>query len=183
MKLTKVTKISILNGLFLLLLTLIEFFGLVKFQLLFSYNTHKLLHLIGVMLFMGNMTIGPIWFSFAYYSKSKELLNFANKLLQITDIYVTIPSIALTVINGLCLASVFGGTKNQTWLYYSVLSLFFMWFLSIPLIYLQEKLYTTIELEPDNEIKIKQYLYYWGILGTIVMIPPSIIFYLMVIKG
>ena len=183
MKLTTVTKISILNGLFLILLTLMEFLGIIKFHLIFSYNIHKLLHLTGVMLFMGNMIVGPIWFSFAYYSKNKDLLNFANKLLQITDIYVTIPSMALTIINGLFLASIFGGSRNQTWTYYSVLSLFLMWILSIPLIYLQEKLYTTIELEQDNETKIKKYLYYWGLLGTIVMLPPSLIFYLMIVKG
>ncbi|MGE0562820.1 MAG: DUF2269 family protein [Flavobacteriales bacterium] len=183
MKLTIITKVSILNGLILLCLTLSEFLGLVKFDLVFSYQWHKLLHILGVILFMGNMIVGPVWFLFAYYSNDKTLLKFANRLLQLTDLYLTIPGVALTIINGLFLASVFGGTKNVPWLFYSIILLFVMWVLSIPLIYFQEKMYSTIENEPDNNAKINKLLIRWGILGTIVMIPPTIVFYLMVVKG
>lgn len=183
MKLTNITKVSIINGLILLFLTLSEFLGLFKFDLLFSYNWHKILHILGVIIFMGNMIVGPVWFLFAYYSKDKTLLKFANRLLQLTDLYLTIPGVALTVINGLCLASVFGGTKNQPWLFYSIILLFVMWALSIPLIYLQEKMYSTIDNEPDNDTKINKLLIRWGILGTIVMVPPTIVFYLMVVKS
>lgn len=183
MKLTKVTQISIINGLILLLMTLSEFFGIVKYSLILSYQWHKILHLVGVVVFMGNMMVGPVWFLFAYYSKDITLLKFANRLLQLTDLYLTIPGVALTIINGLFLASVFGGTQNQAWLFYSVILLFVMWALSIPLIYFQEKLYRAIDSEPHNELKINALLMRWGILGTIVMIPPSIIFYWMVVKS
>ena len=182
MKLTKTTQISILNGLILLLLTLSEFLGILKYNLVLSYQWHKILHLAGVILFMGNMIVGPVWFLFAYYSKDKTLLKFANRLLQLTDLYLTIPGVALTVINGLFLASVFGGTKNQPWLFYSMMLLFAMWALSIPLIYFQEKMYRAIDNEPDNDTKINALLMRWGILGTIVMVPPTIVFYLMVVK-
>lgn len=182
MKLTKVTLISILNGLFLLLLTLLEFFGIMQFGLILPYHWHKILHILGVVIFMGNMIVGPIWFLFAYYSKDKHLLKFANKLLQLTDMYLTIPGVALTVLNGLSLASAFGGTQNQPWLFYSMILLFIMWALSIPLIYYQEQMYKTIEEEPDNEDKIHSILIKWGILGTIVMLPPTIVFYLMIVK-
>ncbi|MBM3418447.1 MAG: DUF2269 family protein [Bacteroidetes bacterium] len=176
-----ITKISILNGLILLCLTLSEFFGLIKFDLLLSYHWHKILHIIGVVLFMGNMIVGPIWFMYAYSSKDNTLLKFAGKLLELTDIYLTIPGIALTVLNGLYLASVYGGTKNQPWLFYSIILLFVMWALSIPLIYIQEKMYQSLDKEFDIKI-INTLLIRWGILGTFVMIPPSIIFYLMIVK-
>lgn len=177
-----ITKVSILNGLILLFLTLSEFLGLFKFDLIFSYQWHKILHIFGLILFMGNMVVGPVWFSFAYFSKDKTLLKFANRLLQLTDLFLTVPGVALTVLNGLCLASVFGGAKNQPWLYHSIILLFIMWALSIPLIYLQEKMYSTIDNEPNNDAKINKLLIRWAILGTIVMIPPTIIFYLMVFK-
>lgn len=183
MKLTKITKISILNGLVLLILTLSEFLGLFKYNLVFSYQWHKILHITGVILFMGNMIVGPFWFLFAYYSKDKTLLKFANRLLQLTDLYLTIPGIALTILNGLFLASVYGGTRNQPWLFFSMILLFVMWALSIPLIYFQEKMYSTIDNEPDNDTKINKLLIRWGILGSIVMIPPTIVFYLMVVKS
>lgn len=176
-----ITKISILNGLILLCLTLSEFFCLIKFDLLLPYHWHKILHIIGVVLFMGNMIAGPIWFNYAYLSKDKKLLKFAGKLLELTDIYLTIPGIALTVLNGLPLASVYGGTKNQPWLFYSMILLFVMWALSIPLIYLQEKMYQSLDKEFDIKI-INTLFIRWGIFGTFVMIPPSVIFYLMIVK-
>ncbi|MEK7434891.1 MAG: DUF2269 family protein [Cyanobacteriota bacterium] len=183
MKISKVSKISLLNGIVLVFLTLLEFLDILKYNLIFSYNTHKILHITGVVLFMGNMIVGPFWFLFAYYSKDKSILRFANKVLQLTDICFTIPGIFITIINGLCLASVFGGTKNQPWLFYSIILLFIMSGLSIPLIYIQEKLYNVIENESANEEKINKWLVIWGIIGTIVTIPATIIFYLMITKN
>lgn len=131
---------------------------------------------------MGNMIAGPIWFMYAYFSKDKTILKFAGKLLELTDIYLTVPGIALTVLNGLYLASVYGGTKQQPWLFYSIMLLFVMWALSIPLIYLQEKMYQS--LDKDFDMKIINTLFIrWSILGTFVMIPPSIVFYLMIVKA
>lgn len=183
MTLTTSTKISLLNGLILLALSLSEFFGFLHFGLIFSYQWHKLLHLLGVALFMGNMVVGPVWFSYAYYARDKTLLQFASRLLQITDMYLMAPGIALTVLNGLCLASAFGGTAHQPWLFNSMLLLFGMWALSVPVVYLQEKMFAIIDREPENNTKVYAQLIRWSILGTLVTIPPSIIFYLMVFKG
>lgn len=183
MKLLTTTKVSIINGLILLGLTLLAYFNVVKFDMIFSYNWHKILHILGAILFMGNMIIGPVWFFYAYYSKNVELLKFASKLLQLTDLYLTIPGAALTVLNGLFLASMYGGIQNAPWLFTSMLMLFAMWGLSIPLIFLQEKMYKTIDQEPENYEKLDKIMLNWAILGSAVMIPPTYIFYLMVTKG
>ncbi len=176
------TKISILNGIILFFLTLSDFLGLIQFELIFSYQWHKLLHIFGVILFMGNMMVGPIWFGYAFYSKDSTILKFSGKLLELTDIFFTIPGAALTVLNGLVLASVFGGTRNQLWLFYSIILLFIMWAFSIPLIYIQEKMYRALAESTDSK-KLNRLLLYWSIIGTLVMIPPSIIFYLMIVKS
>lgn len=183
MKITLITKVSLINGLILSLLTLSEFLGMIKFEMIVSYQWHKIFHIIGVVIFMGNMLVGPVWFLYAFYSKDRALLLFANKLMQVTDLYLTVPGIALTVLNGLFLASAFGGSANLPWLLYSVILLFIMWGFSIPLIYIQEKLYSAIALEPENRGKINSLLIKWSICGTVVMIPPSIIFYLMIVKN
>jgi len=182
MSLSKAGQIALFNGLILLLLTLAQFWGLLQFNLLLSYQWHKILHIFGVVLFMGNMIVGPVWFLFAFYSKDKGLLKFAARLLKLTDLYLTVPGIALAVINGLFLASVFGGTRHQPWLFYSIILMVTMWALSVPLILLQEKMYDAIENDADNEVKINKLMTNWGILGTLVTIPPTLIFYLMVAK-
>ncbi|MBL7807993.1 MAG: DUF2269 family protein [Saprospiraceae bacterium] len=174
---------ALLNGLILMVLTLAEFWGLLPFHLLLSYQWHKILHIFGVVMFMGNMIAGPVWFLFAYYSGDKALLSFAARLLYLTDLYLTVPGIALTVINGLFLASAFGGTHQQPWLFYSIILMIVMWLLSVPLIFLQEKIYATIQNEPDNALKMNRLMNWWGVLGTLVSLPPIVIFYLMVAKS
>jgi len=182
MKLSKLAVTSLLNGLILSLLTLAEYWGILKFSPVFSYQWHKILHIFGVVLFMGNMIVGPVWFLFAFYSRDKALLKFAGRLLYLTDLYLTIPGIALAVINGLFLASAIGGSNNQPWLFYSIVLMIVMWVLSVPLIFLQEKMYNAIADDPIGEQNIQGLMTQWGILGTLVSIPPVIVFYLMVAK-
>ncbi|MBP9193594.1 MAG: DUF2269 family protein, partial [Saprospiraceae bacterium] len=79
-------------------------------------------------------------------------------------------------------AAVYGGSQSQPWLLHSIYLILTMWMLSVPLVFLQEKLFLTIETEAQNEAKINRLLIQWSILGCLVMIPPSIIFYWMVAK-
>ncbi|MEZ4828667.1 MAG: DUF2269 family protein [Bacteroidia bacterium] len=177
------TKLSLINGFLLMGLFLLEYTGMFNFSLIFPYKWHKLLHILGAAVFMGNMIVGPVWFFFAYYSQSREILQFSDKLLRLTDMYITLPGLDLAVVNGLFLASVFGGMVSQPWLLYSLVGMVIMWVLTFPLLYIQEKIYRTIEQEPDNRVTLRKWIIRWSVWGTIVMIPPSVIFYLMVMKG
>jgi uncharacterized membrane protein len=180
---TTASKISLLNGLLLILTALSEFFGWVKFDLQPNmYQATKFLHLFGVAIFVGNMTVGPAWFYLAVQKKDLEFLKYANKTLQITDILFTIPGIALTVISGLFLASSYGGTPKQAWIFYAVFLLIFMYLLSVPLVILQEKIYQSAEKTPLDWEKVHKLALQWGLYGTIVMAAPFFIFYLMVFK-
>ena len=174
--------VSVVNGLVLCLLTLGNLWGYLKFDMILSYQWHKILHVFGVVIFMGNMIAGPAWFLFAYYSKDKNLLRFAAKVLERTDMILTIPGIALAVINGLYLAAPYGGIKLQQWIYLSTLLLISTWVLSIPLIYLQEKLFKAIERD-ENETKLYPVLIGWSITGSLITVPFILIFYLMIAKG
>lgn len=176
------TLFAILSGLFLCLVTLLSYYGLLQLKCVFSVQTHLLLHLIGVILFMGNMVIGPVWFLFAWYSGKRELLSFSGKLLALTDSWITIPGMYLCILNGLCLAPVFGGMHAQPWMHQSLLLLFVMWFLTPAVIWTQEKMLQSIEMEPYNSGVFKKYMFLWSLWGSLVMLPPSLIFYLMIAK-
>ncbi|MFN5236192.1 MAG: hypothetical protein ACK5FV_03380, partial [Bacteroidota bacterium] len=69
------------------------------------------------------------------------------------------------------------------WLFQSDMLLFLMWGLSFPLIFLQNRLFRAVEQDGTPDRKIDLLIIYWGILGTIVMIPPLVIFYLMIVKA
>ena len=179
----KATKISIINSIFLLVLVVTEMTGVIKYNLIFSFNVHKLLHILGVAMFFGNMIVGPVWLFMAIRSKNMQTVRFAFSLLALTDIAFTVTGIDLTILNGLFMASVYGGTQVLPWIKYSVHLLFAMWILSIPVIYIQEMLYKEGKEADSVTPKMKKYLILWSIWGSILSIPPSIVFYLMVVKG
>ena len=79
---TKTALFSIINGFLLIVLVLLEFHGVISFSLPISYNWMKIIHIFAVILFMGNMIIGPVWFFLAFYSNDKNLLQFSDKLAE-----------------------------------------------------------------------------------------------------
>ncbi|MCC6274891.1 MAG: DUF2269 family protein [Leptospiraceae bacterium] len=174
--------ISIGNGILLIAVFVLALSDTIRFPLIFSYTWHKILHILGTVLFFGNMVSGPVWVSYAFFSKDPKIIDFSFKLLRITDVSLTITGLDLLILNGLCLSSVFGGLKAQAWIYHSVILMFVMWGLSIPVIFIQEKLYQAHEEGGNSSPQFKKYLVLWSIFGTLVTIPPSIIFYLMIAK-
>lgn len=177
------TKISIVNSLLVFSLVTIVFFDGFRMPMLFSYQIHKLLHLLGIMLFMGNMLVGPVWFILAINTKNLAIAKFSVRLLGITDVAFTVFGVDLAVWNGLSMASRFGALQTQEWLQYSILLLFLMWIMMVPVIYFQEKIYTRIEKSDFESMNMKMSVRNWIIWGICISIPPSLIFYLMVCKS
>ena len=108
---SKASLISLTNTSLLVVLIVLAQHNLLFLDLVWSYQTHKLLHILGVCMFIGNVFVGPIWLLKALQSKNKETIKFAFGMLLFTDIVITVPGIDLTVINGLFLSSVLGGVK------------------------------------------------------------------------
>ncbi|MBL7827939.1 MAG: DUF2269 family protein [Saprospiraceae bacterium] len=179
MKLTTSAWVSLANGLFMMLLSTAHWLGYLSFDMWFSYQWHKLLHLVGLVLFMGNLMVGPVWFLIAFYSNDRTVQLFAVRLLRLTDMWLTAPGMLLTIVNGLCLASVYGGLQQAPWLSKSIYALWAMWGISLPLLYLQEKMLHGIESDSEPKLSL---LYLWSLVGTVVMVPAALIFYWMVVK-
>lgn len=62
-----------------------------------SYPLHKYLHILGVVVFMGNMIVGPLWLAMAWYADDPKQLALAAKALALADIYLTAPGVQLAV--------------------------------------------------------------------------------------
>lgn len=173
---------SLFNGLALMVLLGVVWHGQISFPPVLPYPWHKLLHLIGVVMFAGNLIVGPIWVVFAFYSQDIHLLKFALKLLVVTDLVLTLPGLDLTVINGLVMASALGGISTQPWLTLTAKLLIAMWLLSLPVLVIQEKLSHAVQHSDTFNAAIKTQFYQWGLWGTLVSFPPLLIFGLMVLK-
>jgi len=92
-------KVSVVSNLVALAALALAWTG-APIGLLVGYEWHKLLHLTGVILFFGNMIVGPLWLVFAWSDTDRQHFGFAVRTLVAADIWLTMPGVQLTVWNG-----------------------------------------------------------------------------------
>ncbi|MDP6828442.1 MAG: DUF2269 family protein [Pseudomonadales bacterium] len=80
---------------------------------LFSYGLHKFLHILGVVVFVGNMTVGPLWVIYAWLLNERRHFSFVIKTLSDADKIFTVPGVQLTVWNGVFIAAAMGGVQAR----------------------------------------------------------------------
>lgn len=65
-----------------------------------SYEALKALHLGGVVLLVGNVTVTSIWKLYADRTRDPRILGFAQRLVTVTDWFFTFWGIVLLVVGG-----------------------------------------------------------------------------------
>jgi uncharacterized membrane protein len=113
--------------------------GGVQFPAWLPYPWLKTLHVLGAVLFLGNMLTAPVWLSIAVQDREKKMMDYAFRLLRLTDLAFTLPGIFLLVITGVSMLQNWGGMYGQAWVWQSVVLIFAMWALSFPVLFCQEK--------------------------------------------
>jgi len=74
---------------------------LVQFNLLsVLYLTFKFLHVLGVILLVGNVTVTAVWKVFADRTREAKVIAFGQRLVTITDWFLTVTGIVLLVVGG-----------------------------------------------------------------------------------
>lgn len=152
------------------------------FPLVLSYETHKLLHVIGVILLFGNLTVGPVWYMLAYFSRDPGTLRNAARSLALCDIVCTTPGIQLAVWNGLCLSSVFGGIRQAPWIFQSVVLLAGTSLLAPTVVLRAQERLLALSEKGEATPELTRALVWWSIFGTLVMVPLGLVLYLMITK-
>lgn len=85
-----------------------------------SYDVWKLVHLLGVVLLVGNVTVTSIWKLYADRTRDPRIIGFAQRLVTITDWFFTFWGILLLVIGGYGAAWVAGmDPLRDDWLVWS----------------------------------------------------------------
>ena len=89
----------------------------IEYSIIFEYEIHKTLHILGVIMLVGNILLSLIWMFLANRTKNNEVTLFASKSTDWLDRILTAPGIALIVFNGLMMAdSSLGGPFNLNWM-------------------------------------------------------------------
>lgn len=151
-------------------------------------NLWLTLHLIGVVLFIGNIITAAFWKVRADSLKNPILIHNTVKNIMLADYFFTIPGIIFIIISGIVMAEQAAmPMSGLNWLTLSLI-LFavtgIIW-LTI-LIPLQRKmiLYSSQCIECGSITKAYEHTSrYWNIFGTASTLLPVVILYLMIYKG
>lgn len=82
-----------------------------------SYEAFKFVHLLGVVLLLGNVTVTAVWKVFADRTHDPVVVAFAQRLVTLTDWSFTLGGVALTVAGGYGMAWLrHGGAPMPPWL-------------------------------------------------------------------
>lgn len=180
---SKATVLSLINTILLIGFILCAYSGVLDFTPVLPYQWHKLLHIVGAILFLGNVIIGPLWVSLAILSKEHNIIRFSFKMLVLTDIFITLPAMILIVINGLFMSSIYGDfSTNPAWLIHSIYSLFALWIFVIPILFIQDKMQKLIDINQSQTPLFKKLTVWWITIGAISFMPLITICYLMIMK-
>jgi uncharacterized membrane protein len=82
-----------------------------------SYNAFKMIHLLGVVVFLGNIIVTALWKALADRTADPPVIAFAQRLVTLTDWVFTAGGVLLILIGGYGMAFVAGlNLRGQAWL-------------------------------------------------------------------
>ena len=153
-----------------------------------EYSYLKLIHLIAVMLFLGNIITGLFWMHIAVKTKDLKIINFTMKGIIKSDRYFTIPGVIIITAGGF-LAAIYGHLPilKTGWILWSIImfSISGLAF-SFKLAPLQKKIYNlTLNKETSTDFdwsNFNKVYFEWDIWGFIALITPLAAFVMMTLK-
>lgn len=145
-----------------------------------GYANHKLLHLLGMVVFLGNLVAGPLWIMLAWWGPDRGHLAFAARTLSAADIWLTTPGVQLAVWNGALLAPAMGGMQAP-WLRESALLVALTCAVSVGLVLPWQERFVAAATAGD-EAGLRRAFIGWSLTGSVVMLPIGLVFWEMVSK-
>ncbi len=145
------------------------------------------LHVLGVVLFLGNLIVTAVWKTLADRTKSPPVVAYAQRLVTVTDVAFTATGAVLIAVSGHVMAGDFGGVfSGPTWLVVGW-SLFIgagvIWLaVLVPVEVMQERLargFREAETIPERYWRLSRV---WAVAGTVATLLPLANIYLMVAK-
>jgi uncharacterized membrane protein len=145
------------------------------------YLIFKLVHIIGVVLFLGNITVGVFWKTYADRSGNSAIMANTMDGIIAADRVFTIPGIVILVIGGFGAAIVGHVPVLSTgWLLWGFVAFILAGLAFGPLSNAQRRI--AVAAHAGNLQEYEELSKGWNLWGTIALILPAIAFVLMILK-
>lgn len=152
-----------------------------------AYDVLKFIHITGVVMLMGNITVTAIWKFFADRDGRAEVLGFAQKLITYTDWSMTVWGVILTMAGGYGMAVMAGWDLfGPGWLAWSqglfVISGAIWLGIIVPIQRRQAAMargFAGGGIVPDSYVRESRRWVFWGLVSTVPLVAAT---WLMVAK-
>lgn len=151
-----------------------------------SVSLFKTLHLLGVVLFLGNIIVTAFWKILADRTRELAVIRFAVRVTNWADVVFTFGGIVLLATAGHALAALEGGVLQAGWLHWAY-GLFILtgvlWVgVLIPVQRAQARLLYPLPREAQIPARYWRLSAIWAVAGSVATLLPLAILYLMMVK-
>jgi uncharacterized membrane protein len=151
----------------------------------YTREWHKFVHIVGAVLFIGNIIVTAAWMILAERSKKPSIIHFAARAVNQADHFFTVPGVLLIFINGLVLAPAFGNGSilGASWVVAALLLLILSGAVWVG--FLLRYQYQLVDLSASGELLPEEFASVfrkWAIWGVVATVLPIISLILMVFK-
>jgi len=152
-----------------------------------AYLFLKLIHVVAVIIFMGNIITGLFWMQKADKTGNFSIISFTMKGVIASDKWFTIPGVIIITAAGFS-AAIQGGLPllRTGWIFWSIVLFTLSGLIfSLKLVPLQKKILRISENKPAEKFNIEIYrrhLRQWEIWGLMALLTPLVALAMMVLK-
>jgi uncharacterized membrane protein len=152
-----------------------------------AFNIFKFVHLLGVILLVGNITVTAVWKVFADRTRDAPIVAFGQRLVTGTDFGLTVPGIVLTMVGGYgAMIEAQYDFPGPFWLLWSQISFVaagLVWLgVLIPIQVIQARMareFADAADVPEPYRRLARLWLVWGLIGTVPLVSAL---YLMIFK-
>jgi uncharacterized membrane protein len=152
------------------------------------YLLFKIIHLLAVVAFLGNITIGLFWMKWAYKANNVSYLQHTVKGIIAADKIFTIPGVIVITAGGI-FAAIKGGYPllGTGWIFWSIILFTLSGIIFMAKVGpLQTKMKNYLEQSVDNntydKAQFTKHMKAWEFWGALSLITPLLAFLLMILK-
>ncbi len=150
------------------------------------YLLLKALHILGAMLFVGNIMVTALWKFMADRSRSAGIIAYAQRMVTLTDFAFTTVGAGLLIATGWTMARTLGGVAEVYWIrmgWHLLLASVLLWGLVlIPVQVLQAQVARKFQLGGPIPERYWGLARVWYVLGAVAVALPVANLYFMVFK-
>lgn len=144
------------------------------------------LHVLGVVLFLGNIIVTAVWKTLADRTGSPAIVAYAQGLVTITDIAFTATGVVLIIVSGTVMADDFGGVTGPLWLtwgWWLFIASGVIWITAlVPIQVMQQRLAIRFRNEATIPDRYWRLANLWAVFGVIATVLPLANLYFMIFK-